>query len=662
MDPFSKLPIELVSYITAFLTVDDFKVCLQVSKDWREKLLGGGGSVFWNSLPPRTIHRLAREFRVEEENGVRLNWTTSLLLYKKAAYKGVTASQSYLGLYCRKKGNDSKEGKEVWFAQSIKWFTRAAEAGRPSALRHLGKFYSKGLGVKQNHEKAHELWLKSAELGHELGMLDVALAYLCGRGTPTNSDEGTRWLKRGMLISNNYLFVERLALQYKIRQVAEELKVPDFDVEACRLFRLAVGLGSTHCCYRLGFMYECGCGIKKDKAEAIRYYRLGDERGCPFSQDRLGDLHLEGDGVEKDEKLAFDYYLKAAPENNSAYKQVFLCYWRGIGVERNIHKAFQYCKHEDYKHLTELLQTFLESLKPTTDGMASFAENISSVTRIYEYILPTVMRDFIDQSFLYRFYSSGKLKDSENFLKISHALDNNLSEFKTMQHLNPMANQLQELHQIVSYVLGVTYEIASPGNPEKAFEYYVKGAELGYDIAECSVARCYEMGIGVLQNSSKALEIYRKLSQKNHGPAWLNLARVHELGTIVEKNSCLATSYIVKTTRALNARKCLLDVQIPLEHALVDEYQSKNNKLDTIQGLASFLSEQDFRESNLCPDWFDWIIRIYLETKHLLEMDKRAWLTELMVKKSNNFQFTIINGNIHERNRMNKNTIKTHQH
>eukprot|EP00039_Didymoeca_costata_P016493 m.297555 g.297555 ORF g.297555 m.297555 type:complete len:60 (+) comp16400_c0_seq23:1557-1736(+) len=41
------------------------------------------------------------------------------------------------------------------------------------------------------------------------------------------------------------------------------------------------------------------------------------------------------------------------------------------------------------------------------------------------------------------------------------------------------------------------------------------GAELGYDIAKCSVARCYEMGNGVLQNSPKALEIYRNLSQVN---------------------------------------------------------------------------------------------------------------------------------------------------
>eukprot|EP00039_Didymoeca_costata_P016495 m.297587 g.297587 ORF g.297587 m.297587 type:complete len:196 (+) comp16400_c0_seq30:1557-2144(+) len=192
------------------------------------------------------------------------------------------------------------------------------------------------------------------------------------------------------------------------------------------------------------------------------------------------------------------------------------------------------------------------------------------------------------------------------------------------------------------------------------------GAELGYDIAKCSVARCYEMGNGVLQNSPKALEIYRNLSQKNHGPAWLNLARIHDLGTIAEKNSCLAHSYIENTTRALSARKrIILENQTALEHAFVLEYRlrSKNNNLDTIQASMFLLRhQQDFRESNLCPDWFDWIIRIYLETKHLLEMDKRAWLTELMVKKSNNFQFTIINGNIHERNRMNKNTIKTHQH
>ncbi len=46
-----------------------------------------------------------------------------------------------------------------------------------------------------------------------------------------------------------------------------------------RLYRLAAAQGDAYAQFNLGFMFEDGQGVAKDRAEAIRLYRLAAAQG-----------------------------------------------------------------------------------------------------------------------------------------------------------------------------------------------------------------------------------------------------------------------------------------------------------------------------------------------------------------------------------------------
>ena len=68
------------------------------------------------------------------------------------------------GLYGRnaEPGEDGK-GTEADMEKARRWYTLAAEQGRPDAAYKLGQFYEHGIGVEEDMEKAEEWYQKAAE-------------------------------------------------------------------------------------------------------------------------------------------------------------------------------------------------------------------------------------------------------------------------------------------------------------------------------------------------------------------------------------------------------------------------------------------------------------------------------------------------------------------
>ena len=58
---------------------------------------------------------------------------------------------------------------------------------------------------------------------------------------------------------------------------------------------------------------------------------------------QVGYCYYLGIGVEKDKHKAFEHYKKSAAMNNlnGIYKTA-ICYYHGIGVERDINKFFEW--------------------------------------------------------------------------------------------------------------------------------------------------------------------------------------------------------------------------------------------------------------------------------------------------------------------------------
>ena len=73
------------------------------------------------------------------------------------------------------------------FVEAAKWYRKAAERGVSASQYSLGKFYRDGLGVKQNYREAVK-WLKSsAEKGYEKAQLALDALRAAGHSeTPTH--------------------------------------------------------------------------------------------------------------------------------------------------------------------------------------------------------------------------------------------------------------------------------------------------------------------------------------------------------------------------------------------------------------------------------------------------------------------------------------------
>ncbi len=86
--------------------------------------------------------------------------------------------------------------------------------------------------------------------------------------------------------------------------------------------------------------------------------------------------------------------------------------------------------------------------------------------------------------------------------------------------------------------LAQTYR--SEGREEKAFECYVKAAEMGYADAYCNVANAYLNGDGVDRNFDKAFEWLQKASDSGDMYAKLKLAECYKRGAGCERDYAAA--------------------------------------------------------------------------------------------------------------------------
>jgi TPR repeat protein len=145
----------------------------------------------------------------------------------------------------------------------------------------------------------------------------------------------------------------------------------------------------------------------------------------------------------------------------SLWALVGLCYWNGVGVEKNLTKAFEYFKKSADKDLR--LGLFL-----------------------------------VGHSYLY-----GKGTEKNESLGITYLRD---------------AAVMRQGSALALYDLGVCYEngIGVPKDSVNAFIYYNRAAQKGNINALVNLGRCYLYGIGVEKDCSKAVEPLEKAAEKGY--------------------------------------------------------------------------------------------------------------------------------------------------
>jgi uncharacterized protein len=121
------------------------------------------------------------------------------------AQKGDAEAQYHLGWIYR-------QGKVVSqdYAESVKWYKKAAHQGHDQAQTWLGVMYELGWGVEEDKQLAAQWYRKAANDDDTLGQLRLASLYRHGEGVAKNLKEAEKWYLRSASHKGDYTYAKKM--------------------------------------------------------------------------------------------------------------------------------------------------------------------------------------------------------------------------------------------------------------------------------------------------------------------------------------------------------------------------------------------------------------------------------------------------------------------
>ncbi|RUP49930.1 hypothetical protein BC936DRAFT_140948 [Jimgerdemannia flammicorona] len=316
--------------------------------------------------------------------GKQQDYAKAMELFRKAADMGNAEAQHNLGVLY----GSAKNGP-VDFAKALHYFKMATSqslfqlSGVPRlgvALAHnaLGNYYSNGLGVERDLDKAFQHYQLSAAGGDPFGMSNLGVAYVEGRGTPVNMPKaiemytksaeknhpvaqynlgsiyalGKHGVEKNIRLARDW-YTKAAANNYSLAKVAlATLEEPSFGSShgsslgsSLGSLQKAAESGAAEAMYMLGEAYEKGVdGQDPDIEQALHWFQKAAKQNLPVAQYRLGLLYLNKipTSVEPNRINKGVKYIRDAAQLNDPQAQLMLSgFYRygDYGNKRDIAKA-----------------------------------------------------------------------------------------------------------------------------------------------------------------------------------------------------------------------------------------------------------------------------------------------------------------------------------
>jgi len=265
-----------------------------------------------------------------------------------------------------------------------------------------------------------------------------------------------------------------------------------------------------------------GRGLARDYKKAMYWYEQAAEKGSDYAINTLGIMYGRGYGVKQDYNKAAKLYLEAALAGNMyAQFNLGIAYVNGRGVPKSDELAIKYL------------------------SMAAFEGDGVMVDALYELGMIYWRRRDIDEEYInaVKYFEMaaerGHEKSKYNLEMIekecTKILENKAKEIEEKANQGCVKSQ-REIGNIYRRGRG------APVDNEKAAKWYEKAAKQGDAYCQAQIGMFYMMGIGVIKNDEKAVYWLKKAIDKaidkgDGEHAKLNLAKMYELGHGVEQNS-----------------------------------------------------------------------------------------------------------------------------
>lgn len=332
-----------------------------------------------------------------------------------------------------------------------------------------------------------------------------------------------------------------------------------------------------HVKYQIGECYYNGYGVESYKAVALEYWKeageLGNmqaitrlikenipttqkkeyllyaaERGMPEAQMELADLLFYNAEV-RDYHQALIWYRKACQNVPAAYYQIGEIYHNGLGVTKNINIAksqYELGRQAGDERCLERLADYLYDEGKIAEAAKMYGKlhNPSAIS-----CYRTASAYYADSAFMAA--AQWLLKANTNDLP--HTEEQGRFYCLVANHIYEQDKKLSvNLYEIAVdqlryqkfpkafFRIGRYYEST---NPETAYRYLSRSAELGDAEAMCRVGYCHEVGLGVRANYQKAVNWYQEAIDNGYVKAYRFLGTLYINGNGVTKNEKTAVKY-----------------------------------------------------------------------------------------------------------------------
>ncbi|GEM_PF-3311510 len=218
------------------------------------------------------------------------NYEKSLYWYTQAGHQNqTTAIKNLINFYDIGFETISKNS-----VQYLEWLTQFAEQGDALSQYNLAVLYENGMGVRQDKNKAFELYSLAAEQGLIIAFNNLGTMYQQGEGTSQDYTQAIKWYKKGVKY-NNANAQKNLASAYRNGTGVTR----DYN-KAIELLELAANQGIREAQYDLGVMYQKGQGVSVDYHQAFKWFKAASDQGFGPAMHNLGVYYQRGLGVSQD--------------------------------------------------------------------------------------------------------------------------------------------------------------------------------------------------------------------------------------------------------------------------------------------------------------------------------------------------------------------------
>ena len=259
--------------------------------------------------------------------------------YDKAFYRATKAAQnndpqSYPILFtCYSRGLGCRQDTQ----KALECLKKGAEAGIAFCQANLAVcLYYGGQGLPIDAKQAVELAVKASRQGDVEAIGLLGDAYFTGNGVDKNMAKALAYLQQGASSGSSNA---QYALSRLLRSGNEG--VPQDVPQALQWLQKSASSGNGNAQYELGMLLMSGDGgLKKDIPQGVRWLQKSADQGHFGAQNNLGLLYHNGEGVERNEQTAFQW-IKASAMQNHPLAQYNLAglYMQGLGVVKNYKEA-----------------------------------------------------------------------------------------------------------------------------------------------------------------------------------------------------------------------------------------------------------------------------------------------------------------------------------